>query len=131
MTLVVDASVAVEALTASGSAGFALQDRLGEVDCIAPQLVDAEVGHVLRRHVAAGLLEASSAWAALARVDALYSQLIPHRLLAHGAWALRHDLSYYDALYAALAAQFGVPLLTRDVRLAAAPGLPCSVEVIR
>jgi len=39
-------------------------------------------------------------------------------------------MSYYDALYAALAAALGHPLLTADARLARAPGLPCAVELV-
>ena len=46
------------------------------------------------------------------------------------AWTLRDNLTYYDALYVALAARLGYPLLTADARLARAPGLPCAVELI-
>lgn len=42
-----------------------------------------------------------------------------------------HDLSFYDALYVALAARLRLPLITADVRLGNAPKLPCSVEIIR
>jgi predicted nucleic acid-binding protein len=41
-----------------------------------------------------------------------------------------YNFSYYDALYVALAARLGVPLLTADKRIASVPGLPCAVEVI-
>ena len=47
-----------------------------------------------------------------------------------GAWALRDNVTYYDALYVALAARLGYPLLTADARLARAPGLPCAVELV-
>ena len=46
------------------------------------------------------------------------------------AWALRDNVTYYDALYVALAARLGYPLLTADARLARAPGLPCAVELV-
>jgi predicted nucleic acid-binding protein len=50
--------------------------------------------------------------------------------LAPTAWGLRHNFSYCDALYVALAARLRAPLLTADKRLANAPGLPCEVELI-
>ena len=39
--------------------------------------------------------------------------------------------SLYDGLYAVLAGRLGMPLLTGDLRLSKASGLPCQVEVIR
>lgn len=45
-------------------------------------------------------------------------------------WELRHNLSGYDATYAALAESLGEPLLTMDRHLATAPGLRCTVEVV-
>ena len=50
--------------------------------------------------------------------------------MAEVAWTLRNNVTYYDALYVALAARLGYPLLTADARLARAPGLPCAVELI-
>ncbi|WP_282778830.1 PIN domain-containing protein [Nocardia sp. CC201C] len=46
------------------------------------------------------------------------------------AWKLRHTVTFYDALYAALAARLDLPLLTSDAKLSKAPGLPCRVELI-
>ena len=54
----------------------------------------------------------------------------PHTAFVKAAWSLRNNVTYYDALYVALAARLGVPLLTADKRLANAPGLPCAIEVI-
>jgi predicted nucleic acid-binding protein len=50
--------------------------------------------------------------------------------LGDAAWRLRHNASFYDALYLALAVALGCPLVTADHRLAhaAPPGQP--VEVI-
>jgi predicted nucleic acid-binding protein len=46
-------------------------------------------------------------------------------------WALRHNLSAYDATYVALAELLtATSLLTTDLRLAAAPGISCNVEVL-
>lgn len=130
MEVVLDASAAVRALAPVDDVGFALQARLLEERCVAPHLIDAEVGHVLRKRVAAGDVEAPNAEAALMALNALVVERYPHGTLARAAWGLRHNFSYYDALYAALAARLRAPLLTADKRLANAPGLPCAVEVI-
>ncbi len=46
-------------------------------------------------------------------------------------WALRHNLSAYDATYVALAEMTNAKaLLTTDARLARAPGTHCLVEVL-
>jgi predicted nucleic acid-binding protein len=62
--------------------------------------------------------------------------LIDHRYehrgsLATGAWALRANLTFYDALYVALAASLNAVLITTDARLSRAPDLPCDVDVVR
>ena len=50
--------------------------------------------------------------------------------LATAAWALRQNVSFYDGLYAALAAALAVTLVTADQQLARAPGFNCTVEQI-
>jgi predicted nucleic acid-binding protein len=76
--------------------------------------------------VAAGRLEPDVAAAALRAITDLVDERYAHIALAPAAWSLRHNLTYY----AALAARLQVPLLTTDARLAAAPGLPCAVELV-
>jgi len=46
------------------------------------------------------------------------------------ALQLRHNVSFYDGLYVALAEAMDVPLLTADRKLARAPGLRAQVELI-
>jgi predicted nucleic acid-binding protein len=75
-------------------------------------------------------MQPHTAEAALYALDSVVSARYPHGVLATAAWRLRHDLSYYDALYVALASRLGYPLLTADARLANAPGLPCAVELV-
>jgi predicted nucleic acid-binding protein len=69
-------------------------------------------------------MQPHTAEAALYALDSVVSARYPHGVLATAAWRLRHDLSYYDALYVALATRLG------DARLARSPGLPCAVELI-
>jgi predicted nucleic acid-binding protein len=129
VALVVDASAMVIALLGRSAEAAALRRRLGAEVCHAPHLIDAEVGNVLRRRVLRGDLAAADAETLLH----LGAPLIDHRhrmtgALAGAAWALRENVSFYDGLYAALAAALAIPLLTADARLSGAPGLGCVVE---
>ena len=54
----------------------------------------------------------------------------PHQHLLSRIWELRDNLTAYDAAYLALAETLEVPLLTRDRRMANAPGVRGTVEVI-
>ena len=47
------------------------------------------------------------------------------------AYELRSDITPYDAAYVALAESLGYALLTADARLARAPGIRCTVELLR
>jgi predicted nucleic acid-binding protein len=131
VALVADASALIVALLGATAPAETLRRRLDADICHAPHLVDAEIGHVLRRRVLRGEVPATTAEALLRRAESL----VNHRYrmsgaLAQAAWALRLNLTFYDALYAALAAALDCPLLTADGRLARAPGLPCAVELI-
>ncbi|MEQ3550694.1 type II toxin-antitoxin system VapC family toxin [Pseudonocardia nematodicida] len=128
--IVVDASALVLALI-GGDAGRAVRDRLDPSSTHAPHLLDAEVGSVLRRRELAGQLNPERAVTALGAAR----QLVGNRYMHTGpvgdaAWALRHNLSFYDALYVALATRLGIPLLTADARLTNAPGITCAVDLV-
>ena len=127
---VVDASVLVELLAYRGRAEL-VEDRLQaeEHTLWAPHLVDAEVGHALRRHVRLGEMGAEVAAEALWEIDQLRVRRVEHELLVHFAWALRDNVSFYDGLYVALAMMLDEPLLTFDARLARA-GLEAEIEVL-
>jgi len=126
---VIDASALVLALVGKDEAARVLRARLPAMRRHAPHLIDAEAGNVLRRHLRAGLVSAAEASTALWSLRVLVQQRYPHAgPLAEVAWKYRDNLSFYDALYVALAAQLGVPLLTADVRLSKAA--QCAVEVV-
>jgi predicted nucleic acid-binding protein len=129
---VFDASALVEYLT-DGRHADAVYERIDATSSWlwAPQLIDAEVGHSLRRVVRAGEISARVARTALAEMMDMRLMRIDHRLLLDRAWALRDNLSFYDGLYVALAEELGAPLVTLDARLAAAPGLKVEVDVIQ
>lgn len=131
MALVIDASALAFGLLGTQPAHRTFRRRLAAEICHAPHLIDAELGNVLRRRVLRGELPAAEAQALLLGA----APLVDHRhdmtgRLGQAAWALRENVSYYDALYVALAAALSVPLLTADARLSRASGLPCAVELL-
>jgi predicted nucleic acid-binding protein len=93
-------------------------------------LIDAEVAHALRRHATAGAIGAERGRDLLADFVDLPMQRHPHDWLLPRVWDLRHNLTACDAVYVALAEALDAPLVTRDQRLAAAPGHSAKVEVM-
>lgn len=126
-----DASALVLALGGKTDAASALRARLLRMRRHAPNLIDAEVGNVLQRHEREARLTADEALHALRAARVLVDHRYPHvGPLGELAWTWRHNLSFYDALYVALAALLDLPLITADVRLSRAPSLPCAVELV-
>lgn len=127
---VLDASVVV-AYLAGGEASEVRERLLSSGEPLwAPQLIDAEVGHVLRRAVLVGELRPARGKSALADLADLPLRRSGHLGLLERAWSLRRNLSFYDALYVALAERLQMPLLTLDRRLSGSPGIRVSVEVL-
>jgi predicted nucleic acid-binding protein len=128
---VVDASAAVSALGRKDAVGIAAFKRIAESTCHAPHLLDAEVGHVLRRGERAGEISKQTARTALRALPEMIDYRYPHTgRVALLAWELRDMISFYDALYVALATVLDVPLLTRNANLSRAPRLTCRVALI-
>lgn len=96
---------------------------------IAPSVLPYEVANVLRRLTLAGRLTAADADQAFDDFTALAVDLWDWAAIAARAWSLRANLSSYDAAYVALAELVDATLVTRDARLARAPGLGCPVEL--
>jgi predicted nucleic acid-binding protein len=128
--IVVDASVVVTGLADDGSDGDRVRARLRSEELAAPDLLDLEVTSAWRRLVAAGDIDERRAALALADLRSLRVERAPHGPLLERGWELRHNLTVYDAAYVALAELLRVDLLTGDRRLAEAPGVRCTVEVV-
>jgi predicted nucleic acid-binding protein len=127
---VVDASVTFEWLAGEDRAGPVEERLVGEQGALwAPELLDAEVGQILRRSLRRQAVDAKRATLALAELAGLPVHRISHEMLMHVAWAMRDRVSFYDGLYVALAAVLREPLLTLDGRLARAE-LDVEVEVL-
>lgn len=106
-------------------------DRLGDEELAAPHLIDSEVTNALRRLVLRGDLTDDQGTAALEGFTRVTLTRYPADWLRTRLWALRHNLSAYDATYVALAEMVGASaLLTTDARLAHAPGIRCTIHLI-
>ncbi|MGH3615171.1 MAG: type II toxin-antitoxin system VapC family toxin [Pseudonocardia sp.] len=128
--LVLDASAFVFAFTETSAAARSLRTRIAEARCHAPHLVDAEVGSVARSKLLRRELDSAQAFSLLNGVARIIQRRYRHGPLARLGWSLRDDVSFYDAMYVALAASLGMPLLTADARLSRVEGLPCEVELV-
>lgn len=126
--IVVDASVVVDSLL--GHLDPEMFSRIKRSQLGAPDILDVDVASALRglwlgqKLNETGLHEAVEDLGEFAAVRFTSTLLIPR------AMRLRANLSVYDATYVALAEALKCTLLTRDRRLAEAPGVQCTVEVV-
>jgi predicted nucleic acid-binding protein len=129
--IVLDASALIELILGT-SAGKSLAARIAtpETGLHIPHLADIEVAQVLRRYLRNNVIDSTVAATALGDLRALDLQRHAHEPLLQRVWALRDNLSAYDAVYVALAEVLDATLLTCDARLAAAPGVACRIEIV-
>jgi predicted nucleic acid-binding protein len=127
--IVVDTSAVLAVLL--GRPGLTgLADRVrSDNDLHAPHLLDVEFQHALWRLARTGAISDDRASDALTDLADLTILRYPHVPLADRMWALRHDMTAYDAAFVVLAEILAVPLITCDARLARAPGHRADVEV--
>jgi predicted nucleic acid-binding protein len=126
---VVDASVVVDLLVGHPRA-VNVRAALEGVDGVAPALLDAEVVNAITRYVRRDEMSEQRARQALELLAVSDIERFPIAPLVLDAWALRHNVSSYDAFYVALARALGCPLVTCDRKLASAPGLGVTVTVV-
>lgn len=128
--IVVDASAIADVLTKPDETGD-LRERLALEDLNAPHLIDYEVLSVLRGLVLGGALSAARAEDALTDFADLALERWPaYGALRRRAFALRDNLSAYDAAYVVLAESLDCALVTRDERLSRAARSLIHVEVL-
>jgi predicted nucleic acid-binding protein len=130
--IVLDASALVELLLDTPT-GRAIATRIADpvLGLHVPHLADVEVALALRRYAKDNEVNGETASGALEDLRALDLQRHAHEPLLDRVWALRHNLSAYDAVYVALAEALDATLLTCDSRLARAPGAARRVELVK
>lgn len=120
--IVVDASALIDLLLHRPAAPKTVVAIGDERVIHAPQLIDTEVLHVLRRWVAREGLTLTRAEIALDDLDDLPLVHHDHQPLRARVWGLRERMSAYDATYVSLAEALDATLVTADRRLARAAG---------
>ncbi len=129
--IVVDASAILEFLLRTHAAASVEERLFGTRQLLnAPHLLDIEVAQVVRRYAASGDIDEERGRFALDDLNDLPLRRYPHGLLLPRVWELRRNLTAYDAAYVALAELLDAPLVTRDARLAAAPGHKAKIELV-
>lgn len=118
MTLVVDASAVAEILfgTEAGRRAAALID---DHELLAPQHLTADVASVIRGWSLGRHITDEQALRAFREFEALGVEQVPMMSTLPAVYALRHNVSAYDAMYVVLARAAQCSLLTLDARLAA------------
>jgi predicted nucleic acid-binding protein len=129
MTIVIDASVIVAALVDTGGDGIWAESLIASETLVAPELAMVETTNILRRLELAdelSPLESGLAHKDLMRLDI---QLFPFHPFAERIWALRKNITSYDAWYVALAEALDCSLATLDLKLKQAKGIKCTFAV--
>jgi predicted nucleic acid-binding protein len=124
--IVVDASLLIDAFLGNERVAAAIKGHPLQ----APVSIDAEVVHGLRHSWFAGTLSAEDGAIVITLLRNL--PIVRHSVhpFIERMWALRGNVSAYDAGYVALAESLGVPLLTRDARLSRSSGHTATIEYI-
>ncbi|WP_024800643.1 type II toxin-antitoxin system VapC family toxin [Nocardia sp. BMG51109] len=120
--IVVDANVMVLALSSPSAQGdSARAAMLADDDWCAPAHMPLEVLRTLRKAVLGNRLTAKDGDAAFGALTAMQIEYTGTDIaLLQAVWAMRHNVSVYDAAYVAVAAIHDAPLVTFDARLAKA-----------
>jgi predicted nucleic acid-binding protein len=124
--VVVDASALIDAFRGSRRVAAALAYR----ELRAPVTVDSEILHGLRRAWLGQRIteeEAESVIGVLAETVIVRHSIEP---FVKRIWALRRNITAYDASYVVLAESLNLPLITRDARLARSSGHAARIEYI-
>ena len=123
--IVIDASAAVEIITRTET-GVRLQGLIpdGAAPWVPDGLFDAEVLAVLRRWELRSIMSPADVAGAFHRFASWRLRRAGVTTLTAEAWTMRHNVTFTDACYVALARRLDAPILTTDARLAAAPDLP-------
>ena len=129
--IVLDASAAVAVLLNLGVGARRIRERMEREDdgLHVPHLFEIEVISALRHHAPRHGISESRRLELLEDLTTMSITRYAHTAMLPRIWELRDNVSAYDAAYIALAETLEAPLVTRDARLARAPGIRAEVEV--
>jgi predicted nucleic acid-binding protein len=120
--LVIDASIAVDLIARFRPEPIEKLLWAPDTRMAAPELLDVEVLHTLRRLDRDGRIP-SARTDLTEQLRALPIRRYRHASLLDAIWSLRGHLTAYDAAYVVLSHLLDAALVTRDQRLARASGL--------
>lgn len=125
--VVVDASAGIE-IAGDTKTGRILRRLIPDgAQLFAPEHFYAECGAVLRKWGNGQLLTDTQLETSVERLLRLPLRRVQLRDLFRPAWEKRHNITFADALYVALAEQLDASLLTGDRKLAASPTMTVPV----
>jgi predicted nucleic acid-binding protein len=127
---VIDASVLVDAVADPSPHGDRVRAGLVGRRMLVMDFTDAEVLQGLRSLRLRRQIDDLDVRSALDRYRAAPLERFPALAFGPRVLDLGANLSAYDASYVALAEALGAPLLTRDARLARAPGPRCEIVLV-
>jgi len=129
--IVVDASAALEVLLQTQAAPVVEARLFRRSETLhVPHLIDLEIAQVLRRYASTKQIDQRRCQDALQDWLAFPVNRYAHDTLLSRIWALRNNLTAYDAAYIALAEALDAPLATRDAKLANASGHTARIELL-
>jgi predicted nucleic acid-binding protein len=114
--IVVDATIWVDLLR--GTLPEHLVETIASQSCVSPPHVDFEVGSALLRAQRRGLMPAGRAADLVSAFSTMPMERARHPADPVHALSFLGNASYADALYLAMAARLGCPLLTSDKGMA-------------
>lgn len=126
--LVVDASIVLDHLL--GDLDATVSGRIDRADLAVPDLLDVEVASALRGLWLGRKVDTDRLHVTVDDLAQFEASRYSSSMLIPRAMQLRANLTVYDATYVALAEVLECALLTRDRRIAEAPGIRCAVQVI-
>ncbi len=127
-SVVVDTSIVVDILTNVPNIAAEVEKRGTTLH--APYALDAEFMNVLRNYWLHRRITLQQGKHLIREFEKMIDVHHSHEGLLERAWALRDNVTAYDALFVALAENLDLPLLTRDRRLARSSGHTARIEFI-
>ncbi|MGH3409408.1 MAG: type II toxin-antitoxin system VapC family toxin [Streptosporangiaceae bacterium] len=130
--IVLDASAAAFALLDEGDIGDRCRAAMrADSRWIVAEQWLVEVLSIIRGVLVGAKITPAHAVGAVTAAAELDPVVVRTRLLASRIWALRGNLTTYDAAYVAAAEHYNCALVTTDARLARAPGVRCPITLLQ